>query len=428
MNRPYSMGRVFPMRRFFRKLSFFCLLPFLFSCQSGDSDPVWTVLVYMAGDNNLSEAANLDLFEMEAVGSDSHLQIVVQFDTNNGGTKRLTVQPGRVTVVEDLGEQNMADPQTLTDFLTWAKDNYPMQRRALILWDHGSGYSKPGVKRDGRRMYGILEDDTNNTPCCLSNRIVRDAIAAAGIHFDLLGFDASEMGQIETAYEYRNVADLLVFSQETGQANGWDYTAILRELRIHPGMTPEALAGLIVRTYRDFYENVFYPANPDFEQYLTISAVRLGGSLEALGAVVNDLAMKLTAAIQNPSTRDARVAAIGEARDAAQSFIPVTEPYVYIDLFDWVKKLSTHPGLDPSTQTALTNLQAMQDRVVISEYHGRARPGATGLSIVFFNLPKAVNFNVYDPNYVTGADNLDFLDDTDWNEFLSTYYTAAGLL
>jgi hypothetical protein len=420
------------MRGLFQRITLFCLLLFLPSCQSGDSAPVWTILVYMAGDNNLSAAANQDLLEMEAVGSDSHIQVVVQIDTINGTTKRLTVQPGGVTVIEDLGEQNMADPQTLTNFLLWAKDRFRAQRHALILWDHGSGYRDSNAKavQEGplRRTYGILQDDTNGTPCCLSNRMVRQAIEASGIHFDLLGFDASQMAQIETAYEYRNVADLLVFSQETGQANGWDYTAILTVLRLHPWMAQEALAGLTVQTYRDFYEQVFYPANPNFEQYLTISAVQLGTDMEVLTALVNDLAMKLTAAIQNPSTRDATIAAVGTARDAAQGMDLLTTPYVYLDLFDLGEKLLAQPGLDPFTQKALMNLQLFKDRVVISEYHGQARPGATGLSIVFFKLPEAVNFNVYDPNYISGTENLDFLNNFSWNEFLSVYYTAAGLL
>ncbi|HUK56505.1 MAG TPA: clostripain-related cysteine peptidase [Nitrospiria bacterium] len=419
------------MRGLFQRTLVLCLLLFLPSCQSGDLDPLWTILVYMDGDNNLSAAANQDLIEMEAVGSDSPVQVVVQLDTIDGTTKRLTVQKGKVTVIEDLGELNMANPRTLTDFLTWAGNNYPAQHRALILWDHGSGYLDSGVKasrESTRHAKGILQDDTNGTPCCLSNRIVRDAILAAGMHFDLLGFDASEMGEIETAYEFRNAADILVFSQETGQENGWDYTAILSGLERHPGMTSEDLAQLIVEAYRNFYENIFYPANPDFEQHLTVSAIRLGSAFESFVVKINNLALQLKAAINHGSTRDATVAAVGSARDAAQGMVLQTAPDVYADFLDWVDKLLSQPGLDPSIRTALTNLQAAKDSVVISEYHGRARPGATGLSIVFFKLPEAQNVGTFDADYVGGAEDLDLINDTNWNEFLSVYYSAAGLL
>jgi len=423
------------MRSLFRAIIFLCLGIFLSSCLSSSNLSGWTIFIYMAGDNNLSSAANLDLLEMETIGSDSHLQVVVQVDTLNalggGHVLRLSIEQGRADLIEDLGEKNTADPRTLTDFLVWATGHYPSQRRALILWDHGSGYQKPVAGAVGKppvQAYGILQDDTDGTACCLSNAIVRQAIQASGVHFDLLGFDASQMGQIETAYEFRNTADLLVFSQETGQANGWDYAAILSELRLSPGMTTEALADLIVRSYRNFYEEVFYPANPNFEQYLTVSAVRLGPDMEELTALTDDLAVKLTAAMQNPSTRDATVSAIGAARDAAQAMDLLTAPYVYLDLFDLADKLLEQAGLDPSIRASLANLIAAKDRIVISEYHGRARPAATGLSIVFFKLPEAVNVNVFDPDYVSGARDLDFINDTGWDEFLSAYYTAAGLL
>ncbi|MBI3358010.1 MAG: hypothetical protein HY037_00215 [Nitrospirae bacterium] len=408
-----------------RRFIILCLLPLLFSCCSSDDSPSWTVLVYMAGDNNLSNAALLDLSEMEAVGSDPNLQIIVQLDTSNEGTKRLTVQPGGAIVVEDLGERNMADPHTLTDFLVWAKNRYRSQRRALILWDHGNGYQKPA---SGPIRYGILQDDHEGVPCCLSNVIVRQAIETARVHFDLLGFDASQMAQIETAYEFRNTADLLVFSQETGQANGWDYTAILTGLRNHPEMQSAALANLIVETYQNFYEQVFYPANPNFEQYLTISAVRLGADIEQLASLVDTLARNLTAAIQDQTTRDAAILAVGSAANSTQQMDMLTSPYTYLDLFDLAEKLSEQSALNQSVQDALASLKSMKDAVVISEYHGSARPLATGLSIVFFTLPKAVDFNVYDSAYIAGTRNLDFIKDTAWNEFLSAYYKAAELL
>ena len=48
------------------------------------------------------------------------------------------------TPVEDLGELNMGDPQTLYDFIYWSMTNYPADKYFLILWDHGSGWHKSG--------------------------------------------------------------------------------------------------------------------------------------------------------------------------------------------------------------------------------------------------------------------------------------------
>lgn len=402
----------------FRRVMITSSLLLLLSCGGGGGGG-WTILVYLAGDNNLSQAALADLAEMEAVGSTGSVKVVVQIDTFGGPVQRLLVGQGDSTLLEDLEEQNMADPTVLKDFITWGTQQYPADRTALILWNHGDGYQKPNL----RTPYGILQDDTDGVDCCLSNLEVRQAIEDAGVHFDLLGFDASQMGQVETAYEFRNVADLLVFSQETGQENGWDYTGILQGLTGQPAMDAEQLAGLIVETYRDFYEEVFYPDNPNFEQYLTISAIELGSTMTDTANTISNLAQALQNSLDDPATVDA----IAASRDQAQNLVNISTCNIYADLFDWAKKLQLQPGLDSATRDALEALLVQKDSVVLSEYHGQARPDAKGLSIVFFKDPNPSCSN-FDPDYLYGTRPLGFIADTQWNEFLSAYYTEAGLL
>lgn len=54
----------------------------------------WTVMVYMAGDNNLDSAGVVDLTEMKKVGSTKEINILVQFDREgrNMATNRYYVQ------------------------------------------------------------------------------------------------------------------------------------------------------------------------------------------------------------------------------------------------------------------------------------------------------------------------------------------------
>lgn len=407
-------------------LTLFAFILFLTSCGRDGGGATWTLLVYMAGDNNLSQAAFRDLAEMEAVGSTGLVQVVVQVDTLGGTTQRLHVGRGGSALLVDLGERNMADPAVLTDFIKWGKAQFPASRTALILWNHGDGFQKPLPPR----RFGILQDDTNGTACCLSNLQVRQAIQDAAAHFELLGFDASQMGQIETAYEFREAADLLVFSQETGQANGWDYTGILERLTLLPSMTSQFLAGAIVETYRDFYENIFFPANniPMEGQTPAISTIDLGQAATPLKDAIDLLAVTLFDALNDPLLKDKTVSAITAARDQAQSLTPITSPHITIDLFDFTAQLLAQPDLDAATRAALEALRDLKGSVVLSEYHGQARAGATGLSIVFFKLPEAQSFNTFDPDYLSGVRGLAFLSDTAWNEFLSAYYNAAGLL
>ena len=56
----------------------------------------WTVMVYMAGDNNLDSAGVVDLKEMKKVGSTEQINILVQFDRagRREATNRYCVQKG----------------------------------------------------------------------------------------------------------------------------------------------------------------------------------------------------------------------------------------------------------------------------------------------------------------------------------------------
>ena len=405
-------------------------------------------MVYMAGDNNLSGALLNDLGEMEAAGSTGLVNVIVQIDTFGGAAKRFLVKRGQSILLEDLGERNMADPQTLKDFVLWAKTDYPAMRYALILSSHGDGLAKrlPYYPKE-RIQWRILQDDTDGVRCCLSNTLVRQALEDAGVYFDLLGFDASQMGQIETAYEFRNLSDILVFSQETGEAHGWDYTAILRALRNNPLMEGRELARVIVDSYRTFYEEVFYPENPEKEQYLTISAIQLKSSMNDMAMEINRLAEGVNGIFTGDQTEagEALLTAVSEARNLAQELNPLTSPYVYVDLMDLIRNLKNalnrYPDLSVELQLQLQNvidsagiILSMKEDVILAEYHGKDRPKANGLSITFFRLPEALQYQQYyeisslfDP-YTGEGSQVQFFHDTRWDEFLQTYYQKAGLL
>ena len=72
----------------------------------------WTVMVYMAGDNNLESAAMVDLKEMAKVGSTSDVNIVVQLDRERDNiTKRIRVlKKGHTSPTLLLPETDTGDP------------------------------------------------------------------------------------------------------------------------------------------------------------------------------------------------------------------------------------------------------------------------------------------------------------------------------
>ena len=400
----------------------------LASCGGGGSSAppppkTWNILVYMDGDNNLGPAALKDLQEMKSAPGSPYVTIVVQLDLdNNVPTRRYRVANDNLVLLEDLGERDMASPDTLTGFLAWADNTLPAaDRTVLILWNHGNGWDQgdaPTPPLATARPRSVFYDDDNHSPF-LSNQRAAQAIRNAGIRLDLLGMDASIMGTLEAMYEFRDLAPVLVTSQEVGFTSGWDYKAILTALSANPGMDAEELGRVVVDAYRNSMET-FYLRAPGYERKHTISAVR-AGFLDNVATEVDRLGVDLTAAMDNLSTRLETVTAIGSARAAAQAIDLYVTPYVYVDLVDLDRLLDRGTGISGLVSGA-----------TIAEYHGSARPDAHGVSIVFFQLPEAapppLGLGTFDNNYrnydnVANTGNAGaFINRYRWDEFLHRYY------
>ncbi len=260
----------------------------------------WTIMAYMAGDNNLEDAAVRDLVEMKAVGSTDQVQVIAQLDKMSDSVTRryyLTREPLLDNdVVLELPETNTGDPASLVDFIRWGMNEYPAERTALILWNHGAGWKDDdlyalgqqvglsaqelprslvrGVSQRslGRSLFAtsiqnilrqpgsvraILFDDTSKD--FLDNtelKSVLDQVLAArnGRKLDLIGFDACLMNMVEVAAQVQHACDYMVGSQEVEPEDGWSYAAILAAVVAEPEMSAAGLARTIVETYARYYD------------------------------------------------------------------------------------------------------------------------------------------------------------------------------
>ena len=198
----------------------------------------WVFAVYLDADNNLDSYGVSDLDEMKQVGSTNDVLIIALVDRAQSGAAIYRVDSGALTLLEDLGEVNMGDPNTLKYFVDYMFNNYQAEHYALILWDHGGGW------------VGACWDDSNNNDHLTLDEIQQ---ALSGHHIDLIGFDACLMATIETAYELKDYADVLVASEETEPGDGWPYDTILSALTQTPTMTPQELGKTIVEKYIAYY-------------------------------------------------------------------------------------------------------------------------------------------------------------------------------
>jgi len=338
----------------------------------------WTFMVYLDADNNIEHDAVLDFLEMGSVGSTADVKIVVQMDRISGydsdygnwtSTKRFHVTPGMTptaaNALEDIGEANMGNPQTLIDFINWAAANFPSERYALVLWDHGDGWRASGPAQDESPLFkAICWDDTNGGDALYTQEIrqVLETIEGTVGTIELIGLDACLNGMIEVAYEIREHGQVMVASEEVVPSNGWPYDTLLGDLTVYPAMSAADLGTVIVDRY---YES--YP----FDHY-TCSAIDLA-EVDELGSRVDTFAQALIDHWQDDQSA---------VLDAAESV---------------------------TTQI---------DQAVIHERHGASGwPGSHGLAIYF-----PVFSGQFNPSYNSSV--ILFALDTQWDEFLQTFYIS----
>ena len=402
----------------------------------------WTVMIYLAGDNNLESYALKDLSEMSGIGSSSEVALVAQLDRVADQTTRryfMTSPSLEDNCVAELGETNTGDPQVLLDFIIWAAQTHPAEQYALILWNHGAGWKDDDIykivqsqeiagKVTGDQIRGlargkvsralfrssleclvidfaqteraILFDDSSAD--FLDNLelrwVLQKAVEQIGRPLDLIGFDACLMNMLEVHYQIRDLCRVAVGSQELEPGDGWPYDAILTSIIRNPQLTAEDLGHVIVEGYINFYQTHF----PNLS--VTQSAILLN-SIDALVEVLEPVAKWLTDCL--PEREALRL--IFSALRSTQRF----SDHDYVDLAHFCRLLTSY---DPDGEIGkaarlVTNLLDGKESPVIAEgHHGANVENSHGISIY---LP-ARNLS---PLY----HRLEFAQQHAWGEFLKAF-------
>lgn len=188
-----------------------------------------TVMVYMIGSDLESSysAASLDIREMlDAEHNAEDTKVVVY----TGGTKKWTLdevsekenavfelKDGELNKTQVYEKKVMTKPETLTEFINYAYENYKSNYYDLILWDHGGG---PILG------YGSDENSLSKTPMTikdLSEALANSKVVKEHGKFELIGFDACLMGALEVANALSEHANYMIASEELEPGKGWSY-------------------------------------------------------------------------------------------------------------------------------------------------------------------------------------------------------------
>ena len=373
----------------------------------------WTVMVYMDGDQNLTPSGH-DLEpwvthdidkEMAAVGSDADVQVVALADRGRfpnavdggwTGARIFHVTKGMKATSQnaaaDWGTTDMGSPQTLVDFIDWARAAYPAHRYALFLWDHGWGWW-PG---------NTMADDTSNDYLDMDE--LRGALET--VHgVDMVGWDSCLSQTIEVEAELRGFAGAMAGSQDSIGYSGFSYQRILAGLQASPAMSPGALAVVAAKSMESGHDRWTWAA----------SAVSLGTQWDALTAAVSDLSWDL--AVRLP--RFQRAYAIAR-RDAASP--PQTYPEDR-DLYDVAAELRSHVA-SGAIKSDCTRVLTAERRVVLWQWHLKAEGPVHGIDIFWPSAPappgKGASFDQW-VDFAYYCSDLNFTRLTYWGDFLSAW-------
>ena len=331
-------------------------LPLLVTAQE------WTMLVYVAADNDLAQWADSDLVEMEQFGSNASVSVVVQIDKPSIGARRMLVGQGSSSTIQDLGIVDMCSWETLSDFLSWGMSTFPANKYMVILWDHGTGWTAMP-----NRSFG--SDWSSGNVLSIANGDFRRALATAyeytNQRIDLFVFDACLMQQIEVAFELKPYARVLLAPQSVMPLAGLRYDEMLETIHTSPAITVTDLSEAIIESTVNNYQGI---------QPIAISAINLYG--------INDITMysarlvqQLMLAPPNLALKDLRktiqtIPAIGCIPDTTDDFI---------DLGDLLYGIDEIIAL-PETG----NMLFAYDRTVIhTDYWGDGFSNTTGLTAWF---------------------------------------------
>ena len=356
----------------------------------------WTFMVYMAG-HDLETFGIQDFLEMAAVGSNSNVNIVAEFDRTAGyttaysdwtdtrrGIIRSTDTPS-LNWGTSIGEVNMGDANTLRDFINWSTTNYQANNYALVLWGHGSG------------LNAAYDDITNDS---ISASELSSVLSGLSRSISLVGTDACLMGNLEFAYQIRNNASVFVGSQEVEPGQGWNYTSVLSDLSANSSMSAAGLGSSIVNRYGQYYNSA---GSNGVEE--TLSAINLV-SLRSTNP--NNLATAISSfatTVMNSATSGDRSQLALHRSNSAGFYDPN-----YRDLGTLLSRIANDATMTASIRTVAGATLSAYNSMIISNYSSISQR-ATGLSINFQPNGTSVSSSY-------NSTNLAFAADTTWDEFL----------
>ncbi|MBT9545780.1 MAG: hypothetical protein IV090_10365 [Candidatus Sericytochromatia bacterium] len=395
----------------------------------------WLVAIHMAADNNLYTAGLKDLNEIEAGLNDAgaaanDIEVIVLFDGAKQGDSavyRMQADPAGLNstlvskpidnpIAKAGSEIDSGDGKVFAAFTDWVTKTFPAQKNSISIWNHGGGAVRRGGEAstfemfvptqigamngiqsrfaDGSRNFGS-DDNGGEMKMADLNPALAAAARNIGGPVDIMGFDTCLMSYLETAYQVKGLAKVLVASEELEPGDGWEYRSYVGGLAQNSGWDAAQLGKHMVDSYIKSYATGVQRGND-----ITLAATDVNVVTGELTAAINAFGAELTAGLP------ANKAAIDAARSKTQMFYNR-------DAADFGHFLQLYAGATRSRGAA--DVMNAYKKAVIANGFDRMNPNATG-AVIYFPTSTMSYKQVYDNPSV-----LLFAETKGWGNFLKAY-------
>jgi hypothetical protein len=350
----------------------------------------WTALYYLDVDWDSNNFDALEYWFIDEIASNENLNVIVIQDRENDPAYLYYIDENHNKILlEELGEINMGDYQTLKDFISFGKENYPANRYQLNIYNHGGAWM------------GACMDTTDNDQLIMDE--FQQALSETGGVDILFWIGCCLMGSIETVYELTGLVDVSVGSEDLGFMDWWNnvFDDMCTIVRDDPYITTIELGKNIVEIIGD---------NPNpYSNYLTMSAIDVN-KVPALVEAFNCLSKNLGKKWFREGFKKTKL-----AHDQTYQLAQIEQ---YAEMFEVYDLKEFVVNLDQNDFT-VSVLNAFDEAVIIKR-NGEDRVRTNGLSIFFPSwVSRYKLLNSYNNKDI--AKNLDFPKDTIWNEFLNLF-------
>lgn len=181
------------------------------------------------------------------------------------------------------GATPLSSKATLEEALTYIKDNITAKSYGMVFSSHGTGWLPEHYYSDPKKY----ENTHTVTPQSIGQDVdggkgkeieIQDFADAIPMKMDYILMDACLMGGVEVAYQLKDKADYVGFSQTEILSNGFNYNTLVERLLGNETPDPEA----VCRDYFEQYETATY------NRCATVSLIKTG-AMDALVQVCREL-------------------------------------------------------------------------------------------------------------------------------------------